>query len=176
VPHTTTLQVTHQLAGWLTGWWDGWPTACGRWSGLLVLQGGVGQAVGSALGQHSKNVPSRAHLLRSESLCLSASRLVHGPQSAVPQSALGENGDKLVPHPHLGCCAVLSAGGTKLTAAGFAHMTALLRTVAPLALLLEGGYNLAATSECVAWRGEEQRSTYRAASLAARGMSAQRSG
>ncbi len=34
-----------------------------------------------------------------------------------------------------------------VTSAGFAHMTALLAPIAPLALLLEGGYNLDATAK-----------------------------
>ncbi len=34
----------------------------------------------------------------------------------------------------------------RLTAEGYAHMTALLGAVAPLAILLEGGYNLGATA------------------------------
>lgn len=33
-----------------------------------------------------------------------------------------------------------------VTSAGFAHMTALLAPIAPLVLLLEGGYNLDATA------------------------------
>ena len=33
-----------------------------------------------------------------------------------------------------------------MTPEGFAHMTAQLQAVAPLAVLLEGGYNLAATA------------------------------
>ena len=37
-------------------------------------------------------------------------------------------------------------GGCHVTAAGYAHMTALLKAVAPLAVILEGGYNLAATA------------------------------
>jgi len=37
-------------------------------------------------------------------------------------------------------------GGCRLTAECFSHMTALLKAVAPLALVLEGGYNLRATA------------------------------
>ena len=37
-------------------------------------------------------------------------------------------------------------GGCHVSSAGFAHMTALLGAVAPLAVILEGGYNLAATA------------------------------
>ena len=37
-------------------------------------------------------------------------------------------------------------GGCHVSSAGFAHMTALLKAVAPLAVVLEGGYNLAATA------------------------------
>lgn len=37
-------------------------------------------------------------------------------------------------------------GGCEVTPAGFAAMTALLAAVAPLALILEGGYNLSATA------------------------------
>lgn len=45
-------------------------------------------------------------------------------------------------------------GGCLVTPACFGHMTALLAPVAPLVLLLEGGYNLAATGEecaCGPW-------------------------
>lgn len=38
-------------------------------------------------------------------------------------------------------------GGCRLTPECFAHMTAMLKGVAPLVLLLEGGYNLAATAQ-----------------------------
>ncbi len=37
-------------------------------------------------------------------------------------------------------------GGCRVTPEGFAHMTAALKAVAPIVLLLEGGYNLAATA------------------------------
>lgn len=40
-------------------------------------------------------------------------------------------------------------GGCEVTPAGFAAMTALLASVAPLALILEGGYNLSATASGV---------------------------
>jgi histone deacetylase 6 len=40
-------------------------------------------------------------------------------------------------------------GGCRVTPAGYAHMVALLRPVAPLVVLLEGGYNLRATAESV---------------------------
>jgi hypothetical protein len=40
-------------------------------------------------------------------------------------------------------------GGCRVSPAGYAHMVALLRPVAPLVVLLEGGYNLRATAESV---------------------------
>lgn len=40
-------------------------------------------------------------------------------------------------------------GGCHVTPACYGHMTALLQPIAPLALLLEGGYNLAATAASV---------------------------
>lgn len=40
-------------------------------------------------------------------------------------------------------------GGCHVSPACYGHMTALLQPLAPLVLLLEGGYNLAATSASV---------------------------
>jgi histone deacetylase 6 len=40
-------------------------------------------------------------------------------------------------------------GGCRVSPAGYAHMVALLRPLAPLVVLLEGGYNLRATAESV---------------------------
>lgn len=46
-------------------------------------------------------------------------------------------------------------GGCEVTPAGFAAMTALLASVAPLALILEGGYNLSATASGVEVRSAQ---------------------
>jgi hypothetical protein len=49
---------------------------------------------------------------------------------------------------HHQCLAPTPAGGQSISSACFGHMTSLLRSVAPLVMLLEGGYNLKSTAAC----------------------------